>query len=78
MLLGKVSLIWRNQNGFISESKLLGVPAVAQWVNDPAYLCGGVGWIPGLAQWFKDLAQIQSLAWELPYLTGVAEKEKKN
>ena len=32
-------------------------------------------------QWVKDLAaavaQIQSLAWELPYVTGVALKKKK-
>ena len=36
-----------------------GVPAVAQWVNDPAYLCVGSGWIPGLAQWIKDLVLLQ-------------------
>ena len=27
-----------------------GVPAVAQWVNDPACLCGGMGSILGPAQ----------------------------
>ena len=28
---------------------------MAQWVNDPAYLCGGAGMILGLARWVKDL-----------------------
>ena len=32
-----------------------GVPAVVQWVNDPACLCGGSGLLPGLVQWVKDL-----------------------
>ena len=27
---------------------------MAQWVNDPACLCGAAGLIPGLAQWAKD------------------------
>ena len=33
----------------LSESGSSGVPAVAQWVNDPAHLCGGTCSIPGLA-----------------------------
>ena len=28
---------------------------MAQWVNDLACICGGMGSIPGLAQWVKDL-----------------------
>ena len=40
-----------------------GVPAVVQWVKDPAGIATAVGWI-----W--------SLAGELPYIVGVAEKEK--
>ena len=31
-----------------------------------------------VAQWVEDLAWIQSLTWELPYATLVAEKRKKN
>jgi len=31
----------------------LGVPAVAQWANDLACLCGAASVIPGLAQWVK-------------------------
>ena len=44
---------------------------------------GGVGLIPGLAQWVKGFsvaapaAQIQSLARELPYATGGGIKKKK-
>ena len=34
----------------------IGVPAVAQWFNDLACLCGGVGLIPSSAQWVKDAA----------------------
>ena len=30
------------------------VPAVTQWVNDLACLCGGTSLILGLAQWVKD------------------------
>ena len=48
------------------------------------------GYIPSLAQWVKDpvlrwlwhrpaaAALIRTLAWELPYATGVALKRKKN
>ena len=37
-----------------------------------------MGSIPGQAQWIKDpAAQIQSLAWELPFAAGVAKKKKK-
>ena len=34
----------------------MGVPIVAQWVKNLASLHDGVGSIPGLAQWAKDLA----------------------
>ena len=66
-----------------------GVPVVVQWVPDPACLYGGTSSIPGSAQGVKDLvllhlwhrlqfwAQIPPLAWELPYVMGVAEKEKE-
>ena len=33
----------------------LGVPIVAQRVKNPTSICEDVGWIPGLAQWIKDL-----------------------
>ena len=56
-------------------------------INIPAYLCGGVSSIPGLVQWVRDAAAavaqviaaawVQSLAQELPYAVGTAEKEKK-
>ena len=35
-----------------------GVPTVAQWVNDPVCLGGGIGLIPSLAQ-VKDLVLLQ-------------------
>ena len=56
---------------------------MAQGVNDTACLCGGTGSIPSLVQWIKGsgivaaVAQIQSLAWELPDAVGAAEKQKK-
>ena len=61
---------------------------MAHWVNDLTHLCGIAGSIPGpsgtaaaVAQ-VKIVAQIQSLALELPYTTGAAKKgkskEKKN
>ena len=34
----------------ISQSKKVGVPTAAQWVNDSACLCRGAGVIPGLLQ----------------------------
>ena len=46
-------------------------------------LCRGTDSIPGLAQWVKGssvaatVAQIQSLAWGLPYVMGAAMKKKK-
>ena len=48
-----------------------------------------VGWIPGLAQWVKNLVLlwlwcrpaattlIQPLAWELPYAAGAAQNKTK-
>ena len=36
-----------------------GVPAVVQWVTDPACLCGGDSSIPGLVQWVKDPVLLQ-------------------
>ena len=32
---------------------------MAQWVNDPACLCGIAGSIPGPAQWVKDPTLLQ-------------------
>lgn len=58
-----------------------GVPAVAQWIKNPAAVA--LGSIPSLAQWVKGcsvataVAQIQSLAWELPYAFSAAIKKKK-
>ena len=45
---------------------------------------GGVGLIPGVAQWVKGfgvaaaMASIKSVAWELPYAAGMAIKWKTN
>ena len=63
---------------------------MAQWVNCYGLgCCRGMGSISGTAQWVKGLgiaiaaaqvaavAQIQSLAWELSYATGVVIKKKK-
>ena len=38
---------------------MVGVPAVAQWVNDPACLHGVLGSVPSLALWVKDLEMPQ-------------------
>ena len=35
---------------------ILGVSAVAQWVNDLTCLCGSAGLVPSPAQWVKDSA----------------------
>ena len=32
------------------SSKTSQVPIAAQWVNDPAWLCGSAGLIPGMAK----------------------------
>lgn len=37
-----------------SPYNVLGVAAVAQWVNDLTCVCGIAGSIPGLVQWVKD------------------------
>ena len=39
----------------ISQS---GVPIMAQWLTNPTRNHEGVGLIPGLAQWVKDLASL--------------------
>ena len=49
------------ENGMEAPQKLKnsGVPAVAQWINDLAYLYGGSGLSPSLVQWVKDPALLQ-------------------
>ena len=32
---------------------------LAQWINDPASVCGDAGLIPGPTQWVKDLVFLQ-------------------
>ena len=71
------------------KKRSTGVPAVAQWVNDPACPCREAASIPSPVQWVKDLAllcpwhrsqlQLRFNPWpgEPPYGTGAAE-EKKN
>ena len=54
------------------QKRKMGVPSVAQQVNDLACLCGSTSLTPGPA-----LAGILSLVWELPYVMGAAEKEKE-
>ena len=41
---------------------LTGVPTVAQPCKDPTLSLEKVGWIPGLAQWVKELALPQATA----------------
>ena len=55
-----------------------GVPIVAQCLTNPISNHEGVGSIPGLTQWVKDL--IRPLAWGPPYAEGSALKrqERKN
>ena len=64
----------------------LGVPAVVQWVNDPARHCGGAGLISRLAQWVKDPALLEcgvglssssDMILELLHAASVAKEEKK-
>ena len=62
---------------------------MAQWVRTPASIHEGVGLMPGLTQWIKDLAllwlwcwpaaaaPIQPLAWEPPYAAGAAQERKE-
>ena len=38
------------------KEKILGVPAVAQWLKSPTSVHEDAGSIPGLAQWVKDPA----------------------
>ena len=60
--------------------RVIGVPTVVQWVNDPDCLCVIAGSIPGLTDTVAQAAapaQISFLAQELPYATGAAKKEKK-
>ena len=40
----------------IKNNHVLGVPIMAQWLTNPTRNHEGVGLIPGLTQWVKDLA----------------------
>ena len=44
-----------------SESAFEGVPVVAQWVTNLTSICKDTGFIPGLAQWVKDLVLLQAV-----------------
>lgn len=62
-----------------------GVPAVAQWANDLACVCGGTSSInpqPGAVGQGScvaaAMAQVTALAWKLPYAMGAAEKKREN
>ena len=78
---------WASGLAFINRNE--GVPTVAQRVTNPTSILGHAGSILGLTQWVKDLAllrlwcrlaaaaPISPLAWELPYVAGVALKSKK-
>ena len=71
-----------NQNMVVEE-----LSTVAQSVKNLTCsglgLCGGVALMPAPVQWVKGsgvskaAAQIQSLAWELPYVMDVAIKLKR-
>ena len=51
--------------------------SVVVWVQSPAWHNGFRSSIAAAVAKVSVMAQIQSLAWELPYAVGVAEKEKK-
>lgn len=51
-----VGLLGKKKKKTIIIIQGVGVPAVAQWINDPVCPSGGAGSIPGLEQWVKDVA----------------------
>ena len=70
----------------LDREKHQDVLTVAKHVKFQHCLCGGVGAVPGPAQWVKhpvllQLQQlwlgIQSLVWELPHAEGAAEKSSE-
>ena len=57
---------------FFGKERKRGVPAVVQWVQDPASHCGGADVIPSLVQWVKDLVWPQLWGCRLPVQLGCA------
>ena len=50
---------WSSYLSFKSTN--LGVPVMAQWLTNPTRNYEVMGWIPGLAQWVKDVALLQAV-----------------
>ena len=69
-------------NDIIRKTTTSGVPAMAQWVNNLACLCGIASSIPGLAQWAKLLMLSQQVQlgfgnFHMPWVWPKMKKKKK-